>query len=53
MLTPQETVRLAPILNGNNFTAALYSPGDGCVDPSMLCSALIKGATGKGGKVIP
>ena len=30
---------------------ALYSPGDGVIDPSMFCAALIKGATNKGGKV--
>lgn len=51
MLSPQETVRLAPVLNANNFTTALYSPNDGCVDPSMLCAALTKGATTYGGKV--
>ena len=51
ILSPTDTVRLSPILNKHNFTASLYSPGDGNVDPSLLCSALIKGATSKGGKV--
>ncbi|XP_022914521.1 sarcosine dehydrogenase, mitochondrial [Onthophagus taurus] len=51
MLSPSEAVRIAPVLNPNNFTAALHSPGDGCIDPTMLCSALVKGATSKGGKV--
>lgn len=51
MLSPGEAVKLSPILNPDDFTAALYSPGDGDIDPSMFCSALIKGATKSGGKV--
>lgn len=49
MLSPRETVHLSPILDPKNFSAALYSPGDGVIDPTMYCSALVKGATNKGG----
>lgn len=42
MLTVDETLKLFPILNGNAFIAALYSPGDGIVDPTQLCNALKK-----------
>lgn len=51
MLTPSEAVKLSPILNQNKFIAALYSPGDGGLDPTMYCSALIKGATTRGAEV--
>lgn len=30
----------------------MYSPGDGVIDPSMFCNALIKGATKNGGQIV-
>lgn len=52
IIPPSEAAKLHPLLNTKNFSAALYSPTDGCIDPSMLCAALIKGATKNGGKLI-
>lgn len=51
ILTPKETAKLYPILNESDFNGALYSPGDGCIDPSMFCAALVKGAVKNGGRV--
>lgn len=42
MLTPEETLKIAPILNRDAFVGALHSPGDGIIDPTMLCNALTK-----------
>ncbi|XP_055319035.1 sarcosine dehydrogenase, mitochondrial-like [Sitodiplosis mosellana] len=42
MLTPDETLRIAPVLNRDAFVESLYSPGDGIIDPTMLCNALTK-----------
>lgn len=42
MLTPSETQKIFPLLNPNSFEAALFSPGDGNIDPTMLCNALTK-----------
>lgn len=42
MLSADETIELFPLLNRNAVVGALYSPGDGMVDPSMLCNALLK-----------
>lgn len=51
ILSPSETLRHFPLLDPNNFTASLYSPGDGCIDPSMYCAALTKAAKANGGQV--
>lgn len=42
MLTADETLKLLPFLNRDAFVATLYSPGDGIIDPTMLCTALTK-----------
>lgn len=42
MLTRDETLKLVPFLNGDAFVGSLYSPGDGIIDPTMLCNALTK-----------
>lgn len=52
ILTPNETQKIFPLLDPTSFTNALYSPGDGVVDPAMMCAALSKAATKNGGKVI-
>ncbi|KAK4886911.1 hypothetical protein RN001_003182 [Aquatica leii] len=52
IITSSEAAKIHPLLNPKNFSAALYSPSDGCLDPSMLCTALIKGSTTNGGKLI-
>jgi len=50
VLSPEETVKVFPLLDPNSFTSALYSPGDGVVDPNMMCNALIKAASKIGSK---
>lgn len=51
LLTPAETKKLYPLLNTDDLYGSLYSPGDGTVDPSSYCAALVKGATLKGATV--
>lgn len=51
IIPASEAVKLHSLLNPKSFTFALYCPSDGCLDPTMLCNALIKGATKNGGKV--
>ncbi|KAH8401506.1 hypothetical protein KR009_005929 [Drosophila setifemur] len=52
ILQPEETQKLFPLLDPSAFVGALYSPGDGVMDPAMLCSALKKAASNLGAKVI-
>ncbi|PSN29571.1 hypothetical protein C0J52_25788 [Blattella germanica] len=52
ILDPKETQKLFPLINPDAIVGSIYSPGDGVVDPAMLCTALTKHATKKGGKVI-
>ncbi|XP_030387177.1 sarcosine dehydrogenase, mitochondrial [Scaptodrosophila lebanonensis] len=52
ILSPEETQKLFPLLDPQAFIGALYSPGDGVVDPAMLCTALTRAATKRGAKVI-
>uniref|UniRef100_A0A0K8UZQ0 Sarcosine dehydrogenase, mitochondrial n=2 Tax=Bactrocera latifrons TaxID=174628 RepID=A0A0K8UZQ0_BACLA len=52
ILGPEETQKLFPLLDPKSFIGALYSPGDGVVDPAMLCTALTRGAIQNGGRVI-
>lgn len=49
---PEETAKLFPLLDPKAFYGSLWSPADGVIDPTMLCSALIKAATKHGGKLI-
>lgn len=42
MLSADETIKMFPLLSRDTIIGALYSPGDGMIDPSMLCNALIK-----------
>lgn len=52
ILTPEETQKLFPLLDPKAFIGALYSPGDGVMDPAMLCTALRRAATNNGAQVI-
>lgn len=52
ILTPSDAAKLSPVLNQSSFVGALYSPADGGLDPSMFCSALIKGATSRGAEIL-
>ena len=51
ILDPKETQKLFPLINPDVIMGSLYSPGDGVVDPAMLCTALTKYSTRKGAKV--
>lgn len=51
ILTPAETKKLYPLLNVDDLYGALYSPGDGCVDPTSYCAALTKAATRNGATI--
>ena len=51
ILTPEETKKLYPLLNVSDLCGSLYSPTDGTIDPAGYCTALTRGATGKGAKV--
>lgn len=42
ILSAQEAQSIFPLLNPKSFVGALYSPGDGDIDPSQLCNALVK-----------
>lgn len=42
IITPEETQKIFPLLDPKAFYGALYSPGDGVVDPSMQCTALTR-----------
>lgn len=50
VLMPDEAVKVFPLLDPASFTGALYSPGDGTVDPSLMCSALTKASAEFGNK---
>ncbi|XP_068207020.1 sarcosine dehydrogenase, mitochondrial-like isoform X2 [Palaemon carinicauda] len=51
LLTPREVEDSWPLLNVGDITGALYSPGDGTIDPSTLCAALTKKARAMGAQV--
>ena len=40
-----------PLLNINDVYGAVYSPGDGTMDPATYCMALIKAAIQQGAQV--
>lgn len=43
ILSPEETQKdIFPLLNKKAFYGALYSPGDGVIDPTMMCNALTR-----------
>lgn len=52
ILSPKEAQKLFPLLDQNSFTGALYSPGDGMIDPAMFVGALTKSAKSHGARVI-
>ncbi|XP_064082509.1 sarcosine dehydrogenase, mitochondrial-like [Macrobrachium nipponense] len=51
LLTPEEVKASWPLLNVEDVTGALYSPGDGALDPSTLCNALVRRARRMGAQV--
>ncbi len=51
MITPEEALKLCPILNREGIIGAAYMPSDGQADPSGLTMALAKGAMNRGAAV--
>lgn len=51
MLTPAETKKLHPLVNVDDIFGALYSSGDGTIDPSSWVTSLAKGAKLNGGQI--
>ncbi|XP_022101049.1 sarcosine dehydrogenase, mitochondrial-like [Acanthaster planci] len=52
VLSPDETKKLFPLMNTSDIYGTLYSPSDGSIDPAGFCSALTRGATKLGAKVL-
>lgn len=52
ILSPDETQKVFPLLDPKAFENSLYSPGDGVVDPAMMCAALTRASNANGGRVI-
>lgn len=48
---PKEAAELWPLMQADDVIGAVYSPGDGRVNPSDLCAALVKGAKTRGAKI--
>lgn len=51
MSADEITEKLFPLLDPSAFVGGLYSPGDGCIDPALLCTSLVKDATAHGGQI--
>ncbi|XP_063689445.1 sarcosine dehydrogenase, mitochondrial-like [Bolinopsis microptera] len=52
VLSPSETKDLYPLMNVDDVYATLYSPADGCLDPSTYVSALSRAGTMLGGQIV-
>lgn len=52
VLSPEEAKKIYPLLNVSDICGVLYSPRDGTIDPAGMCTALARGATAAGAKVI-
>ncbi|MGX9181644.1 GcvT family protein [Mesorhizobium sp. BHbdii] len=50
-ITAREVAEAWPLANVSDVIGAIYSPNDGRVNPSDLCTALIKGFRSRGGRV--
>ncbi|KAB0799571.1 hypothetical protein PPYR_07451 [Photinus pyralis] len=50
-ISPLEAAAMHPLLDPTSFSAALYSPKDGRLDPTMMCTALVKAALKYQGKI--
>lgn len=52
VLSPAESKDVHPLMNVDDMFGALYSPGDGDVDPAGLITSLTRAASNEGAKVI-
>lgn len=50
-IRPEEAQERWPMMNTEDVIGAVWSPDDGRVGPSDLCSALVKGARSRGAKI--
>jgi len=48
---PKDIADLHPLINIKDVHMAVYSPGDGIMDPSTLCMSYVKAAVKSGAKV--
>lgn len=51
LLTPQEALKLFPLMNIEGVLGAAYTPTDGVIDPTMLTNALAAGAKSRGARI--
>ena len=51
IISPQEALKIFPILNMEGVIGAAFMPSDGQADPSGLTMAMAKGATNRGAEV--
>jgi glycine cleavage system aminomethyltransferase T/glycine/D-amino acid oxidase-like deaminating enzyme len=50
-LSGAQARELWPMMRSDDIIGAVYSPGDGRVNPSDLCAALVKGAKARGARI--
>ena len=51
MISPQEAKERWPLMHADDVIGAVWSPDDGRVSPSDLCSALVKAAKARGASI--
>ncbi|XP_066294122.1 sarcosine dehydrogenase, mitochondrial-like [Branchiostoma lanceolatum] len=52
VLSPEETKKIYPLMNVSDMYGALYSPGDGTIDPAGFCTTLTRAAKKGGAQVV-
>lgn len=52
MLTPSEVKDVYPNMNTDDIYGAMYSPGDGSIDPAGYCEGVTRAAKARGAQVI-
>lgn len=51
VLSPEESLKVHPLLDTSDLYGTLYSPKDGTIDPSGACTTLTRAAAKYGAKV--
>ena len=51
VLSPEESLKVHPLLNVKDLYGTLYSPLDGTIDPAGACTTYTRAATKYGAKV--
>lgn len=52
LLSPADAKALYPLMNVDDVTGVLYSPGDGTIDPNGIVQSYARGATKLGAKIV-